>query len=45
MLRFSSPGVYAWSNDKENRLLSPINGACKSLLPSSPRLEKEAHSN
>ena len=30
MLRFSSPGVYAWGNDKENRLLSPINGACNS---------------
>ena len=40
MLRFSSPGVYAWGNDKENRLLSPINGACKSLLPPSPRRKR-----
>jgi len=40
MLRFSSPGVYAWGNDKENRLLSAINGACKSLLPSSPRRKR-----
>src|SRR5207244_368430 len=34
--RFSSPDVYAWGNNKENRRLSPINGAfnpCYLLSP------------